>query len=128
MGTVGGNLFAPSPFGDLAVALLALDATVSVMSGYGARDIALEEFLAGRDRAAGRSCLSVSCDRPANPEAFRFRKVARVKPKGGLGAFDRCVAPPVGGRVSARASLTARWRHRDPRQGRGAGARGADAR
>ena len=36
MGTVGGNLFAPSPFGDLAVALLALDATVSVQSGYGA--------------------------------------------------------------------------------------------
>jgi xanthine dehydrogenase small subunit len=30
MGTVGGNLFAPTPFGDFAVALLALDATVSV--------------------------------------------------------------------------------------------------
>src|SRR5262252_9431839 len=28
MATVGGNLFAPSPYGDLAVALLALDATV----------------------------------------------------------------------------------------------------
>src|SRR6202045_4338342 len=36
MGTIGGNLFAPTPFGDFAVALLALDATISVQSGYGA--------------------------------------------------------------------------------------------
>src|SRR6185312_4782389 len=47
MGTVGGNLFAPTPFGDFAVALLALDATVSVQGGYGARDVPIEEFLAG---------------------------------------------------------------------------------
>jgi len=34
MGTIGGNLFAPTPFGDFAVAMLALDATVSVQGGY----------------------------------------------------------------------------------------------
>ena len=39
MGTVGGNLFAPSPFGDFTVALLALDATVALQGGYGARDV-----------------------------------------------------------------------------------------
>jgi CO/xanthine dehydrogenase FAD-binding subunit len=100
MGTVGGNLFAPSPYGDLAVALLALDATVSVMSGYGARDIALEEFLAGRDRAAGSIVLSVACERPSNPEAFRFRKVARVKPKGVSVLSIAASLPAVGGRVS----------------------------
>jgi CO/xanthine dehydrogenase FAD-binding subunit len=100
MATVGGNLFAPSPFGDLTVALLALDATVSVMSGYGARDMALEEFLAGRDRAAGAIVLSVSCDRPANPESFRFRKVARVKPKGASVLSIAAHVPAVGGRVS----------------------------
>ena len=55
MGTVGGNLFAPAPFGDLAVALLALDATVSIQGGYGAREMAIEEFLAGRDRPRVRS-------------------------------------------------------------------------
>lgn len=33
MATVGGNLFAPSPYGDFAVALLALDATVSTDDG-----------------------------------------------------------------------------------------------
>ena len=71
--TVGGNLFAPAPYGDLAVALLALDATVSAMSGYGARDMALEEFLASRDRSPGALVLSVTCDRPSGPEAFRFQ-------------------------------------------------------
>src|ERR1700746_3543711 len=42
MGTVGGNLFAPNPFGDFTVALLALDGTVSVQGGFGPRDIPIE--------------------------------------------------------------------------------------
>jgi CO/xanthine dehydrogenase FAD-binding subunit len=98
--TVGGNLFAPAPYGDLAVALLALDATVSVMSGYGARDMALEEFLAGRERAAGAIVLSVACDRPTNPESFRFRKVARVRPKGVSVLSIAASVPAIGGRAS----------------------------
>jgi xanthine dehydrogenase small subunit len=81
MGTVGGNLFAPTPFGDFAVALLALDATVSLQGGYGTRDVPIEEFLAGRDRQQGALVLSVSCQRPPG-EAFRYRKIARIKPKG----------------------------------------------
>ena len=98
--TVGGNLFAPAPYGDLAVALLALDATVSVMSGYGARDMALEEFLASRDRSPGALVLSVTCDRPPSPEAFRFRKAARVKPKGVSVLSIAVSLSAVGGRVS----------------------------
>ena len=50
MATVGGNLFAPSPYGDFTTALLALDATVSVQGGYGGREMPLEEFLAARER------------------------------------------------------------------------------
>src|SRR5438045_8069445 len=51
MGTVGGNLFAPNPYGDLAVALLALDAVVSVQGGgLGSRDMPIEEFLQSRER------------------------------------------------------------------------------
>src|SRR3954454_24417796 len=61
MGTVGGNLFAQMPFGDFTVALLALDATVAVAGGFGARDIPIEEFLQARDRQAGTLVLSVSC-------------------------------------------------------------------
>src|ERR1700747_833234 len=50
MGTVGGNLFAQNPFGDFTVALLALDAVVSVQGGLGTRDMPMEEFLQSRDR------------------------------------------------------------------------------
>ncbi len=98
--TVGGNLFAPAPYGDLAVALLALDAIVSVMGGYGARDMALEEFLASRERTPGAIVLNVTCDRPSMPAAFRFLKVARVKPKGVSVLSIAASLPAVGGRVS----------------------------
>jgi CO/xanthine dehydrogenase FAD-binding subunit len=101
MGTVGGNLFAPSPFGDLSVALLALDATVAIQSGLGTREVGIEEFLGSRDRlSAGSLVLSVSCDRPAQPDAFRFLKVARVKPKGAAIVTIAVHAPNAAGRVS----------------------------
>jgi CO/xanthine dehydrogenase FAD-binding subunit len=47
MGTVGGNLFAPPPAGDFAVALLALDARVKLVSQSGDRVISLTEFYTG---------------------------------------------------------------------------------
>lgn len=100
MGTVGGNLFAPSPYGDLTVALLALDATVSVQGGYGQRELALEEFLASRDRNQGQIVLSVSFARPTSPDSFRYRKVSRVKPKGASVLSIAVHAPNMGGRVS----------------------------
>ena len=74
MATVGGNLFAPAPYGDFAVALLALDATVHTTTG----DLGIDDFLAGRD---GKVVASVSFAVPA-AEKFRFLKVSRIKPKG----------------------------------------------
>jgi CO/xanthine dehydrogenase FAD-binding subunit len=100
MATVGGNLFAPSPYGDLAVALLALDAMVSVQSAHGARDMSLREFLARRDRPDRHVVLGVAFERPASPEAFRWRKVTRVKPKGASVVSIAAYVPAVGGRVS----------------------------
>jgi CO/xanthine dehydrogenase FAD-binding subunit len=47
MGTVGGNLFAPPPSGDFAVALLALDAQVKLVSKDGERVLPLTEFYTG---------------------------------------------------------------------------------
>ncbi len=83
MATVGGNLFAPSPYGDLAVALLALDAQVLLASGYGQpRATPLEEFFASRDRGHPGLVAAVAFNRPGNPGDLRFRKVSRVKPKG----------------------------------------------
>jgi len=47
MGTVGGNLFAPPPAGDFAVALLALDAEVTLVGPNGSRILPLWEFYTG---------------------------------------------------------------------------------
>jgi CO/xanthine dehydrogenase FAD-binding subunit len=47
MGTVGGNLFAPPPAGDFAVALLALDAQVKLVGKDGERVLPLTEFYTG---------------------------------------------------------------------------------
>lgn len=47
MATIGGNLFARPPYGDLAVALLALDAQVGLRGSEGPRTIPLEEFFTG---------------------------------------------------------------------------------
>jgi CO/xanthine dehydrogenase FAD-binding subunit len=106
MGTVGGNLFAPNPYGDFTVALLALDATVSVQGGLGSREVAIEEFLQSRERQAGTLVLSVSCQKPASAEAFRYRKIARIKPKGGSVITLAAHLPMSSGRiVGARIAL-----------------------
>lgn len=76
MATVGGNLFAPAPYGDFTVALLALDATVSTDDG----DLPIEAFLAGRDGSRA-IVTSVGFTLP-KADGFRFLKVSRVKPKG----------------------------------------------
>ena len=47
MATVGGNLFTPSPGGDVGTALLALDATVEVTGALGTRSIPLQAFWTG---------------------------------------------------------------------------------
>jgi CO/xanthine dehydrogenase FAD-binding subunit len=76
MATVGGNLFAPTPYGDFAVALLALKATVEADG----RLMDLDEFLLVRDEFKG-IVSAVEFSLPAS-DTFRFAKVARVKPKG----------------------------------------------
>lgn len=74
MATVGGNLMAPHPYGDLAVALLALGANLRMCDGA---EISLEDFLQRRIGIV----QSILVRRPQG-DAFRFRKVSRVKPKG----------------------------------------------
>ncbi|MEM9583054.1 MAG: FAD binding domain-containing protein [Pseudomonadota bacterium] len=77
MASVGGNLFAPHPYGDFAVALLALGAEV-IWSDGRAQDI--ESFLRGRDTAQGAvQALRVP---KVTPDRLAYRKVSRTKPKG----------------------------------------------
>jgi len=47
MATVGGNLFTPPPGGDVAVALVALDATVVLAGPRGERSLPIAEFYTG---------------------------------------------------------------------------------
>jgi xanthine dehydrogenase small subunit len=80
--TVGGNLFAPSPYGDFGAALLALDATISIEDAGGTRDLSAEAFFGARDNlGAGSIVTAVTFRRPVDG-AFRYLKVSRVRPKG----------------------------------------------
>ncbi|WP_192359773.1 FAD binding domain-containing protein [Mesorhizobium mediterraneum] len=76
MATIGGNLFAPAPYGDFTVALLALDATVSIDGG----EMPIETFLAKRE-SNHAIVTSVGFRLPVDG-GFRFLKVSRIKPKG----------------------------------------------
>lgn len=91
--TVGGNLFAPPPYGELTTALLALGATV-VLAGGGAA-LPIEDLL--RDRGAGRVVKAISIPR-LDANALRFRKVTRVKPRGAAVMSIAAVLPQWGGR------------------------------
>lgn len=99
MATVGGNLFAPSPYGDFATALLALDATVQIAGGHGGAGMAIGQFLGQRDQEPRRVVESVTVRRPA-AGSFRFRKVSRVKPKGVSVMAIAAMLPQNAGRLS----------------------------
>lgn len=74
LATVGGNLFARQPHGDLAVALVAIDARVTLVDETGTRELPVEEFLAA-DPPAGL-VTAIAFERPA-PGTFKYTKAAR---------------------------------------------------
>jgi len=81
MATVGGNLFAPRPYGDLTTAFLALNATIHWADG---QQQSIEPFLQTLNNGSHNGIgivVSVSLQRPVSG-AFRYLKVSRVKPKG----------------------------------------------
>src|SRR3712207_784033 len=99
--TIGGNLFAEAPYGDFTVALLALDAQVTVQAGYGSgRAMPLEEFLAARERGGQGLVTGLTFARPQGGTDFRFRKASRVKPKGISVLSIAAYLPMSGGRVA----------------------------
>jgi xanthine dehydrogenase small subunit len=97
--TIGGNLFAETPYGDLTVALLALDAMVSVHGGYSAREVPLAELLTQRERDTPGVVEQVTIERPTQQSTFRFRKVSRVRPKGISVLSIAAYLPTSGGRI-----------------------------
>jgi CO/xanthine dehydrogenase FAD-binding subunit len=96
MATVGGNLFAPHPYGDFAVALLALGARVAV-AGPSAAPRPLADVL--RERGRVGIVASVHVPRPQAPADFAFLKVSRIKPKGVSVLSIAAHLPRQGGRI-----------------------------
>ena len=96
MATVGGNLFAQHPYGDMTAALLVLDCQVTLSGGQSS---ALADFLRDRDREPRGLVASVSIVRPQSG-VFKFRKASRVKPKGVSLMTVAAWVPQSGGRIS----------------------------
>lgn len=118
MATVGGNLFAPHPYGDLAVALIALGARAVLAQG-GHR--AVEDLVRDRGGIGGRPPLvaAVEFPRPRDSRAFGWLKVSRVKPKGVSVLSIAALLPRDGGRIrGARIAWGAMGAH--PLRGTGA--------
>lgn len=79
LATVGGNLFTPPPGGDVAVALLALDAVVRIAGPRGERSMPLGEFYTGfMSTALASDELVVGLDVPMDG-VFADRSAAFVK-------------------------------------------------
>lgn len=98
MATVGGNLFARSPYGDFAVALLALGATVLSETRDGGKAEDLQAFIA--DGAKRRDVVG-AVRFTAPPEgAFRYLKVTRKHPHGASVLSIAALLPTRDGKVS----------------------------
>jgi xanthine dehydrogenase small subunit len=69
------------------------------MGSYGARDVPVEEFLDNRSRMHDVLVTAVSFARPSSPDAFRYKKIARVKPKGASVITIAAMLPNSGGRI-----------------------------
>ncbi|SFI32322.1 FAD binding domain-containing protein [Jannaschia pohangensis] len=93
MGTVGGNLFAPHPYGDFTVALLAIGAKVTTAQGQKPVD----DFLRDRDRSG--LVTEILIPRPRDPGSFGWHKVSRTKPKGASVMSIAAYLPREGGRI-----------------------------
>mgnify|MGYP001440523173 CR=1 FL=1 len=116
MGTVGGNLFAPHPYGDFAVALIALGARAVLAGQGGARPV--EDIVRDRGRLSGL-VAAVEIPRPRGAKDFGFAKVSRVKPKGVSVLSVAALLSREGGRIrGARVAWGAMGAH--PLRGAGA--------
>jgi CO/xanthine dehydrogenase FAD-binding subunit len=75
LATVGGNLFVHQPYGDLAVALLALDAEVEVAGAGGDATRPVAEVL--RDGVGAREVVTAVVFDVPDPAAWRYTKAMR---------------------------------------------------
>ena len=79
-GTIGGNIANGSPIGDMPPALIVLNATLTLHSKEGRRDIPLEDFFiqyGQQDLKAGEFVEAVSIPLPKDSEVFRSYKISK---------------------------------------------------
>jgi carbon-monoxide dehydrogenase medium subunit len=80
MATVGGNICKASPGADLVPPLLCLDATLSLRSAGGAREVPLDGFLTGPDQTAllpGELLVEILVPQPPARTGTSFLKIMR---------------------------------------------------
>lgn len=75
MATVGGNLFAKQPYGDLAVCLVALDAKATIVNAKSKRSVPVEDVIK-KGLKAGELVTQVSFAIP-KPGTFKYAKASR---------------------------------------------------
>jgi CO/xanthine dehydrogenase FAD-binding subunit len=104
LATVGGNLFVEQPYGDLAVALLALDAELEVTGAGGARPIGIAALIAD-GLPDGHVVTAVSFAVPGDGE-FLYAKAMRRRLNSASIVTVAAVVAVAGGTVtSARIAL-----------------------
>ncbi|BCB90961.1 FAD binding domain-containing protein [Phytohabitans suffuscus] len=102
--TVGGNLFVPQPYGDLAVCLLALDATVEVTGPDGSREVPVGVVLAN-GVAPGEVVTAVRLAVPAPGTWFHHKAMRRRLNSAAIVAVAAVVDTAGGVVTSARIAL-----------------------
>ena len=102
--TVGGNLFVPQPYGDFAVCLLALSATVEIAGPGGVRQAPVEDVLTS-GVAPGELVTAVLAPLPADGTWFHHKAMRRRLNSAAIVAVAAVVETSDGVVTSARIAL-----------------------
>ncbi len=114
MATVGGNLFAAPPAGDIAVPLLALDAQVELAGPAGRRTLPLDQFFTGQGqtgRAPDELVIAIRVPRPAGQSTYLRYGRRQANTPSVVAVAVRLVADPDGMLSDARIALGAAGPH-----------------
>lgn len=76
IGTIGGNLGTSSPGGDINVALLGLDTTITLASPGGTRMVCIENFFLGPQKNVVREDEIIVCAEIKLPKRSQYRRLA----------------------------------------------------
>jgi CO/xanthine dehydrogenase FAD-binding subunit len=110
--TIGGNLFAPTPNGDLGAPLLALDAAVELAGPQGHRTITLEQFYTERAQgASGELVTGIRAPRAGGRTAYIKQMRRRANAPAVVAVAVRVVTGDDGVCTDARIALGAAALH-----------------